>query len=88
MEWVPIHILPKDCLLKGAVKHFVDAAQRGGRQLLSALLVVRRGYPWFLQHLAIQRRNRPGRQFRQPHVTHAGENVVLNESAIGSIGRG
>ena len=42
MEWVAIHILPKDCLLKGAVQHFVDAAQRGGRQLLSALLVVRR----------------------------------------------
>ena len=87
MEWVAVHILPKDCLFKGAVKHFVYAAQRGGRQPLSALLVVRRGYPWFLQHLAIQRRNRPGRQFRQPHIAHAGQDVMLNESAIGSIGR-
>ena len=88
MEWVPIHILPKDCLLKGAVKHFVDAAQRGGRQLLSALLVVRKGYPWFLQHSAIQHRNCPGRQFRQPHIAHAGQDVMLDKPAIGLIGRG
>ena len=46
------------------------------------------GYPWFLQHSAIQRRNRPGRQFRQPHIAHAGQDVMLNESAIGLIGRG